>query len=519
MRSIRQILYYRLEKQVSADKTARALQVSKGTVVNTTKRFAESGLPWPLPEDITDSLLELRLYPAISKPKSLNPDLPGIADLEQELAKKHVTLQCLYDEYRDTTVDPVSRASFYRYYQQGRVTAPSMPMEYRGGDLVYVDYSGDGLSYMDSQTGERIEVDLFCCCWGLSSHSYADATESQKKRDFTQSHVRALRYFGVSPHGLVPDNLKSAVQKYHPFDPQLNPLYEEFARHYNIAVLPARISKPKDKAKIESGVLHIQRFILARLRNRQFFSLGEINKAIAELLEEFNERPMKDYGYQSRRERFERLDRPYAQPLPTAPFRVTDVKHNQLVGKNYHVRYENHYYSVPFKLCRQRVTVKRNGMMVELIHDNLIVTKHLFSTQKYRYTTRNEHMPSDHQFVKGLTPGWIIAQAAKIGENTVNAVTAVMRRCEHIQQGFNAALGVLSFAKAYSPERLEAACRRCLHYNSVSYQTLKSVLACNLDQQPLPSAPAARPTGDGSIIHENLRRDFRQNNNTKEQGN
>ena len=161
MRSIRQILYYRLEKQVSADKTARALQVSKGTVVNTTKRFAESGLPWPLPEDITDSLLELRLYPAISKPKSLNPDLPGIADLEQELAKKYVTLQCLYDEYRDTTVDPVSRASFYRYYQQGRVTAPSMPMEYRGGDLVYVDYSGDGLSYTDSQTGERIEVDLF----------------------------------------------------------------------------------------------------------------------------------------------------------------------------------------------------------------------------------------------------------------------------------------------------------------------------------------------------------------------
>jgi transposase len=171
-------LYYRLEKKEKADNTAHALKVSKGTVINTCKRFADSGLPWPLPEDMTDSTLEARLYPASRSPKSLSPDLPSIAHLEEELAKKHVTLQCLYDEYRGTTDHPVSRASFYRYYRQGRVTAPSMPMEYRGGDLVYVDYSGDGLSYTDPKSGDRIDVDLFCCCWGLSSFSYADATVS-----------------------------------------------------------------------------------------------------------------------------------------------------------------------------------------------------------------------------------------------------------------------------------------------------------------------------------------------------
>ena len=204
-RMIRQILYYRLDKGIGADKTARALGVSKGTVVNMMKRYAESGLPWPLPEDVSDSVLEDRLYPVKPTVSSVSSDLPGIEYLEEELAKKHVTLQCLYDEYRESCVRPVSRASFYRYFCRNRPVSPSMPVDHNGGDLVYVDYSGDGLFYTDSQTGNRIDVDLFCCCWGLSSFSYADATETQKKRDFCQSHVRAFRYFGVLPNGLVPD--------------------------------------------------------------------------------------------------------------------------------------------------------------------------------------------------------------------------------------------------------------------------------------------------------------------------
>ncbi len=290
MRFIRQILHYRLEKGISADQTARALKVSKGTVVNTTKRFSASGLPWPLPEDLSDSTLESRLYPSAAHSPGAQPQLPAVSYLEQEMAKKHMTVQCLYDEYCMTTVTPVSRASFYRYYEGSRMPSPSMPMELKGGDSVYVDYSGDGLFYTDPQNGDRRDVDLFCCCWGLSNYSYANATESQKARDFTQSHVRAFRYFGVSLHGLVPDNLKSAVRKADPFDPQINFLYEEFGRHYDVVVLPARICKPKDKAKVENAVLHIQHYILARLRNRQFFSSREINEAIAELLDEFNAR-------------------------------------------------------------------------------------------------------------------------------------------------------------------------------------------------------------------------------------
>jgi transposase len=355
-------------------------------------------------------------------------------------------------------------------------------------------------------------VDLFCCCWGLSSHSYAEGTHSQKKRDFTQSHVRALRYFGVAPHGVVPDNLKSAVTKCRPFDPVLNPLYEEFGRHYNVAILPARVGKPRDKAKVESGVLHVQRFILARLRNRQFFSLAEVNEAVWELLEQFNDRPMKDYGYQTRRERFERLDRSNAQALPTVPFRIVDVKHNVLVAKNYHCRYDEHFYSVPFELVGERVTVRRCGGMVEIVHDGQTITSHLHNWRKYRYSTKREHMPKAHQFVKGLTPGWIIAQAAKIGDNTVNAVTEVMRRSEHVQQGFNGAMGVLSLAKGYSPERLEAACRRALHFKSVSYRSLKAILTRNLDKEPLPARETARQ--QSIVFHENLRRNYTRNDTT-----
>jgi transposase len=508
MRCIRQILQYRLEMKVSAAQTAIALKISKGTVINTTKRFSLSGISWPLPADITDSVLEARLYPSTNTALSTPLDVPTVAYIEEELAKKHVTLQCIYDEYRCRTTVPISRAAFYRYYTRNRLSEVSMAVEHRGGDLVYVDYSGDGLFYTDAKTGIRIDVELFCCCWGLSSFSFVEATETQKKRDFCQSHVRAFRYFGVSPHGLVPDNLKSAVTKADPFDPLLNPLYEELGRHYKAVILPARIRKPKDKAKVESAVLHIQQFILARLRNRQFFSLAEINQALMELLEVFNDRPMKDYGHQTRRERFERLDKPHAQPLPKEPFRITDIKYDVLVGKNYHIRYKDHFYSVPFEKTGKRVMVRRVSGVVEIFYDGQLLTRHLFSTRAFGYSTKREHMPTEHQFVKGLTPGWIIAQATKVGENTVTVIVEMLRRSEHVQQGFNAALGILHLAKSYTPERLESACRRCVHFNTITYRALKSVLENNLDQQALSIAQAVQPKPEQGIMHENLRRNF-----------
>lgn len=506
MREIKTILYYRLEKKISADHTAQALKISKGTVINTLNRFEKSGLIWPLPQDMSDTTLESLLYPQIEhQPASGVIALPTIDYLEGELVKSHVTLQCLYDEYCQSTTEPVSRATFYRYFNGHRQPPYSMPMEYKGGDLLFVDYSGDSLSYIDRTTGEIIPTELFCCCWGASNYSYAEATLIQSKEAFVYSHVHSFRYFGVVPHGLTPDNLKSGVTVPDRYDPVINPLYEEMSRHYHTAVIPARVREPRDKAKIENGVLHIQRYILAHLRNRQFFSLSEINVALAALLEEFNNRPMKDYGNQTRKERFERLDKPYAQPMPQEPFRISAIMHEVLVRKNYHVQYEHHYYSVPFAYVGKRVTVKRCGSMVEIYHDGKRLASHLFSLQKYRHSTKTEHMPSAHQFVKGLTPGWIIAQAAQIGQNTVDVVTAIMKRSEHVQQGFNASLGILRFAKAYSQVRLEAACARCLHFGTTSYRSVKSVLENNLDKEPIGAQPNIN---DEPLVHENLRGDY-----------
>jgi transposase len=506
MREIRSILYYRLEKGISADCTAKALQVSKGTVINTVKRFNQSDLSWPLSSEINDAILEHALYPPRQPLVSSEVlGLPSIEYLEEELAKKHVTLQCLYEEYCQSSPEPISRASFYRHFRKNRSVSCSMPMEYKGGDLLFIDYSGDGLDYIDRNTGEIISVELFCCCWGAGNYSYSEATYSQKKEDFVHSHTRAFRYFTAVSHGLVPDNLKSAVKKSDRYVPTINPLYEEMARHYNTAILPARVRKPRDKSKIENGVLHIQRFILARLRNHEFFSIQEINNALLELLEEFNTRPMKDYGNQSRRERFERLDKPYAQKLPSEPFRISEVKLDVLIGKNYHIRYEDHFYSAPFGYVGKRVKVRRNGGMVELQYKNELLTRHLYSTRKYGYTTKKEHMPQAHQFVKGLTPGWIIGKASEIGPSTVEVISEIMKRTEHIQQGFNAALGVLRLAKVYTNQRLENAAKRCVFYRMKTYQALKSVLKNNLENQPY----GDRPNKQENIVnHENIRGDY-----------
>jgi len=366
------------------------------------------------------------------------------------------------------------------------------------------------LSYINRDTGEIVDVEHFCCCWGPSSYSYTEATHSQKKEDFVHSHPRAFKYFGAVPHGLVPDNLKSGVKMPDRYDPIANPLYGCMAQHFNTVILPARIRHPQDKAKVESGVLHIQRFILARLRNRQFFSLFEINTAIWELLDVFNTRPMKDFGNQNRRERFEILDKPYAQILPSEPFRVTELKLDVLVGKNYHIRYKDHFYSVHYRYVGKRVTVRRCGGMVEIVYDNQILTRHLYSVNKYRYTTRTAHMPATHQFAKGLTPGWIIAQAGKVGPHTVDTITAIMRRSEHVQQGFNAALGVLQLAKAFTEPRLEAACKRCMYFRTPTYRALKSVLQNSLDKQPLGDSTSQEKHEQLShFTHKNIRGDFK----------
>ncbi len=499
MRRIQDILRYHFEANLSNERISLALGVSKGGVYNTLQRFKESGLTWPLPPELTDLDLEARLYPSGEQ----SAPLPSIEYLDEEMKRRHVTLQLLWEEYIAARPGGLSRASFYRYYRSNdHDESICMKMEHKGGDKLFVDYSGDSLEYINRDTGDIVKTQLFIASWGASSRTYAEATHTQSCEDFVGSHVRAFNYFGVVPHAIVPDNLKSGVRKAHRYDPQINPLYAQMARHYDTVVLPARVRKPRDKAVVESNVLVVQRFILGRLRNERFYSLAEINAAVYALLEELDNRGMKDYGGQTRKERFDELDRPNAKPLCAEPFKITSIKIGVRVAPNYHIRFKEHFYSVPHHLARKTVDIYQSGNIIEIYHENAHACRHLLSWKKFGYTTNSEHMPSEHRFVSGWSPSWFIFKAGEIGPNCAIVVKEVMKKQEHVQQGFNAAMGILNLARTYSKERLEAACTRACKYTSYSIRALRSILEKNLDTAV---EPESSQTELPIMTHENIR--------------
>jgi transposase len=504
MRRIREILRYRYEQGLSEDRIAGALQVSKGTVHNTLKRFETSGLGWPLDAELGEEELERRLYPPLDSPAAAGVPRPDVEQIEKELRNKHVTLELLWREYDEQWPAQMSRASFYRYVKRNLPEPVTMIGEHKGGDRLYVDYSGDGLHYLQRDTGVVVPVELFVAAWGASSYTFACATESQKSGCTTQAHVAGFEWFRCVPHALVPDNAKSTVFKAERYEPEANPLYQKMAEHYSAVVLPARVRHPRDKATVESAVGYAQRYILGRLRNRTFYSLAEINAAILELLEQLNNEPMRTHGGQTRRQRFESLDKPNALPLPEQRFELRDVKTDVRVAPNYHVCYEKHYYSVPWELARQKVDIYLVGNLVEIYHHGRHVVRHQKGPQDFRPTTRDEHMPPNHRFVRGWSKEWFLDKAGQIGPRTQEMVKRIMERRRHPQQGFNSSLGVLNLARTYGPARLEAACGRALYYRSPTYKSIRAILQRELDRIGTQTVQTALPASE-PLSHDNIR--------------
>jgi transposase len=504
MRRIREILRYRFEGGLSLERIAGALGVSKGVVYHVVSRFSAAALTWPLPEELSDTALEEALYgPKAAGRRSENADLPPVEYLEKQLARRHVTLQLLFEEYRAQHPQGLGRSQFYEYFAQQRPRRLEMKVVEKGGDRLYVDYAGDRPEFVDRQTGEVVLAQLFVCSWGASSFSYTEASLTLGQEDMARSQVRAFDYFGVAPWALVPDNTKSAVHEPCRYDPEMNVMYRSMAQHYGCVVLPARVCTPEDKAIVESNVLQVERYILARLRDRVFYGLHELNTAIWELLEPYNDRPMKDYGNQSRRQRFEELDKPFARALPARKFVIARIAEGVRVAPNYHVRYLDHYYSVPHQYARRRVDIHQSGQTIEIYHDHVHLCRHQLSNRKYGYTTDAGHMPPEHAFVKGWSKDYFIGEAGKVGAAAAESVKLIMERQEHVQQGFNAALGVLRLAKVYGHQRLELACARALHFRTPSYRSLKAILEQHLEAEPLEELQAS-PTSSVAA-HENIR--------------
>lgn len=503
MRKIKEVLRLKFEAKLSHEKIAAATGMSKGAVTNTVQRALQKGLGWPLPGKLDEAGLEALMYRKAAPPDRYAQ--PDYALIHQELKRKGVTLQLLWDEYQTVHGQSAYRYSqFCRHYHEyrGRL-ARSMRQVHRAGEKVFIDYSGDTVAVIDPRSGEILTAQVFVATLGASKYAYAEATWTQTLPDWIGSNIRMLEFFGAVPSLWIPDNLKAAIRKACRYEPEATSTYHDCARHYGAAILPARPFHAKDKAAVEMSVLVVQRWILARLRNRQFFSLRELNLAIAQLLTDLNRRPFKKLPG-CRASVFESIDRPAMKLLPPTRYEYAEWSKAK-VGIDYHAEADRHYYSVPHTLVGDYVMVRLTDTTAECFFKGRRVAAHVRSYLKGKHTTLPEHMPSAHRKHMKWTPGRLLNWGQNIGAGTRAVVQWQLENRPHPEQGYRACLGLLNLAKSYGEERLEAACRRALAIGSPHRKRIIAILEAKLDQHPdlFPAADTAAATA--SRTHGNVR--------------
>lgn len=500
MRKVKDVLRLKHAAQFSNRQIADAIGVARSTVADYLRRAEMAGLTWPLPDDLDEETLDRLLFRDHGASASPFP-LPDWQVIHRELRRKGMTLQLLWQEYKTAHPEGYQYSRFCDLYRTWCARLDLvMRQDHRAGEKLFVDYAGQTVDVIDPETGEARQAQVFVAVLGASNYTFAEATWTQGLRDWTGSHVRAFAFFGGVPELVVPDNLKAGVAKAHRYEPDLNPTYQDLAEHYGVAVLPARVRRPRDKAKVEAGVLLVERWILAVLRHRQFFSLAELNEAVGELLERLNNRPFQKLDG-CRRSLFEEIERPRLRPLPRTPYVYAEWKKAR-VHVDYHVDVEHHYYSVPYRFARAVVDVRVTDLTVECFRRGRRIASHVRSARRGGHTTVPAHMPEAHRAVAGWTPERLIDWAAKTGPATAELVRQVIARRAHPQQGYRSALGILRLASTYGSDRLEAAARRALSIRAFTYRSIESILKTGLDRQAL---PASAPAVEEPIAHSNIR--------------
>jgi transposase len=497
MRKIRDVL--RLSAAgMSNRKIAASLGLSATAAGDCLRRARRDSVGWPLPEGITDEELELRLYPPTLALKDRRPQ-PNWAVVHRELRRPGVTLQLLWEEHRAVHPNGYGYSRYCELYRTWQVRlSPTMRQSHVAGERMFVDYAGTTIDLIDGLTGEVLPAQLFVAVLGASSFTYAEATWTQGLSDWIGSHTRAFTFIGGVPAMVVSDNLRSGITKACFYEPAVNRTYAEMAAHYNTAIVPARPYRARDKAKVEVAVQVATRFIIAKLRNRQFFSLTALNAAIFELVSQINDRLSRHLAA-SRRALFEEVERSALRPLPAEPYVFAEWRECR-VGLDYHVEIEKHYYSVPHQLLREKIWARITARTIELFHRGKRVAAHMRSSSKRKHTTVREHMPSSHRRYADWTPERLRRQAGEIGPSASALVDIILQERMHPEQGFRACIGIVRLAKTYGCERLEAACNRALEIGARSYSSVNSILKNNLDRQR-PAMPADGP----AITHENIR--------------
>jgi transposase len=499
MRTIREVLRLKWQCGLSNRDIAASCRICQTAVRSYLYRAKQSGLSWPLPDTLADAQLEQLLFPVPRKPADTKRGQPDWPAVHTQLARKGVTLQLLWEEYRRVHPDGYGYSHFCQLYAAWKQQAkPIMLQLHKAGDKLFVDYAGLTLPLTDPKTGQVTPVQIFVAALGASNYTFAEATLTQSLPDWIGSHVRCFAFLGGVPRLVVPDNLKSGVTSPCRYEPDLNPTYLALATHYGVAVVPARVKKPRDKAKVENAVLQVERRVLAPLRDQTFYSLAEINQAMAPLLLAFNQAVTKSLG-NSRALLFESLDRPALRPLPAHPFgegRWSKAR----VNLDYHVVVDYHHYSVPYPHIGTSLDIHLTDTAVEIFADSTRVASHKRSRVRHGFTTLSEHMPPTHRQTQWREKEFL-ARAQKHGENTKQLLTVILTSRPVPEQSYRSCLGVLRLGDKYGSLRLEAAAKRALDSDLCTYKSVAAILKNDLDRrvEPVPDVPSA------PLVHPNLR--------------
>jgi len=481
MRKLREILRLGLSGELSIRNIARSVRVSRFSVAAHLAQATKSRLTLETINGLNDEeLIKLLSRGEIGRPKESRP-LPDWEYVHRELGKKSVTLQLLWQEYRENHPNGYQATQFYEHYRKWRGGLDlSMRQTHKPGEKMFADYAGQTIPIYDAQTGLVKDAQIFVGVLGLSNYTYSEASFDQSQSSWIMAHVRAFEYFEMVPHIVVQDNLKSGVTKPCRYEPDLNPSYQDMAAHYGTAILPARVRHPRDKAKVEVGVQVVERWILASLRNRKFFSLEELNEAIREKLEILNTRPFKKLKG-SRREWFLLFEKQQMLPLPEERYVYAAWKPKATVNIDYHVEFEKHYYSVPHQYRQKKVDIRYTQITLEIFCRGKRIASHVRDTRMGKHTTIPEHMPKSHRAYLEWTPTRIINWAGTIGSSAKTLAETILKTKPHPEQGYRSCLGLIRLGKRFGNARLEKACQRAIQIGGRSYKSVLSILESGID--------------------------------------
>lgn len=512
MRKIRDVLRLTHALGMSRRLAGEATGIGKSAVGDYVRRAAIAGIGWPIPDEIDDAELERRLFPPMDAAASVARSEPDWAHVHAEMKRRGVTLALLWQEYRGDHPQGFAYSWYCESYGGWKKRiSPTMRQTHVAGEKLFVDWAGDTIGVIDPATGEERRARIFVAALGASNFTYAEARWSETLPDWIGAHVNALNAIGGVPKALVPDNLKAGVTKPSRYEPGINRTYQDLADHYGCVVLPTRIVKPRDKAKVEVAVQIVERFVLAKLRNVRFFSLAELNIAIRDCVATINAKVMRRLS-KSRVELLETIERPALGALPATAYSYAEWKRAR-VAPDYHIEIADHFYSVPSKLIREIVEARFTATTVEIFHKGQRVASHAFSAVRNRHTTIMEHMPSAHRRYAEWTPAKMMSKAVEVGPATVALFEAIMKAKPHPEQGFRSCLGIIGLGKSYGIMRLEAASRRGNDIGATSYGSIASILQHGLDKAYLRTTHDASatpaPAEAAPIQHANIRgRDY-----------